>query len=409
LGWLLEGLRTIAVAGTHGKTTTSSMLAVILDRAGWDPTFVIGGEVLDLDASACFGTGAWAVVEADEYDRSFLQLRPDIAVITNVEPDHLEYYGSVEAMREAYQQFVARIVPGGTLVVNAGDPYLRSLEAPAGINLVGCSLTDPSAEAGGAAGPSVSAGSGGGQTQRSVPTAIDAYDDPIESESATWRATAGHEDGEGSAFRISGPEGVTLVRLPVSGRHNMLNAVEAIAAVAAAGIEPAVAASALSAFRGARRRFQLVGEAANVLVIDDYAHHPTEIRATLAAARARFSGRRIVVVFQPHTYSRTKLLFDDFVSAFDDADLVVLTDIYGARETDTLGMSTGLLAGALTSRLDSRRVLQTGDLAGVAGLLAPKLCAADVVLTLGAGTVTEVGPRLIEMLHGRGAGGPQDE
>jgi UDP-N-acetylmuramate--alanine ligase len=194
------------------------------------------------------------------------------------------------------------------------------------------------------------------------------------------------------------------VSLQLSGRHSMLNALQTMAAAAAAGIDPGVAASALASFSGTGRRFQVVGSGANVLVIDDYAHHPTEIRATLAAARARFAGRRIVAIFQPHTYTRTKLLFDEFVSAFDDADLLLLTEIYGARETDTLGVSTAQLAAAVAGRLGAPRVLTAGSLDEIPALVCPLLQPSDIVLTLGAGTITGVGPKLIEVLSARGAG-----
>ncbi|MDB5078061.1 MAG: UDP-N-acetylmuramate--L-alanine ligase [Chloroflexi bacterium] len=363
LGWLLDGKATIAVAGTHGKTTTSAMLAVILTRAGFDPTFVVGGEVSDLAASAGVGTGDWAVVEADEYDRSFLQLRPTVAVITNVEPDHLEYYGTVDAMHQAYAQFIGRMQSGGTMVLNGQDECLSSLVAPDGMRVVRC--------------------------------AIDRAD-------ADWRATSIREDGDGSRFRVTWPQGELDTQLPLSGRHNILNALEALAAASAAGVDMAAAADALASFHGTGRRFEVLGEAAGVLVVDDYAHHPTEIRATLAAARARYANRRLVVVFQPHTYSRTKLLFDDFVTAFGGADLLLLTDIYAAREADTLGMDADQLAAAIGARIGASRVLRAREVGDVTTTLTPYLRPRDVVFTLGAGTITEVGPRLLAALHAAG-------
>jgi UDP-N-acetylmuramate--alanine ligase len=189
------------------------------------------------------------------------------------------------------------------------------------------------------------------------------------------------------------------VRLRVPGRHNVSNALQALAAAAAAGVDPAVAAAALAKFHGAGRRFQIVGEAAGVLAIDDYAHHPTEIRATLAAARARFAGRRVVAAFQPHTYSRTRLLFDDFVAAFDDADLVLVTEIYAARESDSLGMDAAMLNEAIGRRLGRARLLPVCRVEDVALVLPGHLQSGDVVLTLGAGTITGAGPRLIAALR----------
>lgn len=367
LGWLLEGLRTIAVAGTHGKTTTTAMIAVILRRAGLDPTFAVGSEVLDLETSAAWGAGDWAVVEADEYDRSFLQLRPQVAVIGNVEADHLEYFGSPEAMYAAYDDFIARIVPGGTLIINLDDPYLREeLVIPEHLRLVRCAYQAP--------------------------------------EWHEWRLSRITTTPTGLSFLINNSDlsqgRDDPVRLTLAGTHNAQNAGLAIAAAVEAGVPPAAAIEALGEFRGAGRRFQTVGEAAGVLVVDDYAHHPTEVRATLAAARARYPDRRLVAVFQPHTYSRTKLLFDAFVTAFDTADLLVLTAIYAARETDTLGIDAADLAAAITARPGVPRVLMLPDLEALPAELAPHLRPGDVVLTMGAGTITEVGARLLAQRAG---------
>jgi UDP-N-acetylmuramate--alanine ligase len=369
LGWLLEDMRTIAVAGTHGKTTTTAMLAVILRHAGLDPTFAVGGEVLDLGASAHWGTGDWAVVEADEYDRSFLQLRPEIAVITNVEPDHLEYFGSVEAMHEAYAHFVARVRAGGMLVLNMNDPYLRAMALPPELRVVTCGLV---------------------------------ADADVWSAEPDWRATQIEETSVGIYFTLThgeGDEEGLRVDTSLAGRHNASNALQAIAAAASAGIALEAARDALAGFHGTGRRFQELGEVAGVLVIDDYAHHPTEVRANLAAARARFPGRRLVAVFQPHTYSRTRLLFDTFVTAFDNADLLVLTDIYAARETDALGMDAAELQHAIAAHAGAPPVQLVRDLADVPVALAPRLRAGDIVLTLGAGSITTVGPRLLDALR----------
>jgi UDP-N-acetylmuramate--alanine ligase len=345
------------------------MLAVILHHAGVDPTFVVGGEVLDLGASAGLGSGDWAVVEADEYDHSFLQLRPYIAVITNVEADHLEYFGSLEAMHTAYRDFIARIRPGGALIYNADDPFLQAQQPPDGVRRIGCSL-QPGA---------------GAQT-------------------ADWYV-AREEAGEtGASFLLHGPATTIEARLTVPGLHNVSNAVQAIAAVVAAGIPLYRAVEALHDFHGAGRRFQILGEVRGVTVVDDYAHHPTEIRATLAAARVRFPGRRLVAVFQPHTYSRTKLLFDQFVGAFDVADTLVLTDIYAARETDTLGLDVTHLASAIARHAGAPSLLVINPLAVLPGELAARVRKGDVVLTLGAGTITQVGPALLAALAGEAAG-----
>ncbi len=376
LGWLLADPRVIAVAGTHGKTTTSAMLAVILTHAGAQPTFVVGGEVLDLGASASVGAGAWAVVEADEYDRSFLHLRPAIALITNVEPDHLEYYGSVEAMQQAYHQFIARIIPGGALVRNLADPFSRALAESPDRELIDCAAD-------------------GAPAIRPQPSMAPA---PQPAAPAPWYAAAIREDGEGSHFTLHHPDGTCLVDLSLSGRHNISNAVQAIAAAARAGVAPDIAAAALSRFHGTGRRFQPVGETGGVLVVDDYAHHPTELRATLAAARARYPDRRLVAVFQPHTYSRTVLLFDQFVTAFDGADQLIVTAIHAARETDTLGMDSEQLVDAIRAHPGAPPTEYLPDLLAIAATLAPRLRPGDLVLTLGAGSITELGPKLLAAL-----------
>jgi UDP-N-acetylmuramate--alanine ligase len=390
LGWLLRDRHTIAVAGTHGKTTTSAMLAVILHRAGVDPTFVVGGEVLDLGASARIGSGDWAVVEADEYDHSFLQLRPRIAVITNVEADHLEYFGSEAAMQAAYADFIARIQPGGVLVYNHDDAFLRAQRPPTGSADAGSDPAVPRQEGSAAAAP-------GQIGVRRIGCSLRA--------AADWYATRVEARQDGTTFLVHGPSGAGEARLQVPGLHNVSNAVQAIAAAAAAGIAPSHAIKALADFHGAVRRFQILGQVRGVMVIDDYAHHPTEIRATLAAARQRFPDRRLVAVFQPHTYSRTKLLFEHFLGAFDLADTLILTDIYAARETDTLGMHTALLASAIARRAGAPAVLLINPLAALPGELAARVSKGDVVLTLGAGTITQVGPALLAILAGEAAGG----
>jgi UDP-N-acetylmuramate--alanine ligase len=369
LGWVLEDRQTIAVAGTHGKTTTASLLAVVLAHAGLHPTFAVGGDVLDLGTSARWDTGPWAVVEADEYDRSFLQLHPTVAVITNVEADHLEYYGSVQAMQEAYRHFVAQVQQGGTLVLNAGDSYLRDLPVPQGVTSVWCAV------------------------------------EPHATQLAQCRWYAHHITmlEKETRFTIDGTtagEAPVSVQMRLAGRHNVANALQAFAAASLIGIPPASIVAALATFHGAGRRFERRGEIQGILVVDDYAHHPTELRATLTAAKARFPGRRIVAVFQPHTYSRTRFLFDEFVAAFDAADLLVVTAIYAARETETLGMDAARLAGAIAARSGAPDVHYVRDLEDIPPTLVPLLRPGDVVLTLGAGTITRVGGTLLAALHG---------
>jgi UDP-N-acetylmuramate--alanine ligase len=219
---------------------------------------------------------------------------------------------------------------------------------------------------------------------------------------ATWRAERISQHAEGSRFTITHPCGHYDVVLPFTGLHYVSNALQAIAAASVAGVAPQSAAAALYGFRGTGRRFQRVGESAGVLVIDDYAHHPTEVRATLAAAKARYPARRLIAVFQPHTYSRTRLLFDDFMHAFDGADLLVLCAIYAARETDTLGIDAGQLAKAIAERPGAPAVQLSPELADIPARLAPQLRPGDLVLTLGAGSITELGPRLLAAVDGSG-------
>jgi UDP-N-acetylmuramate--alanine ligase len=396
LGLLLRDRRVIAVAGTHGKTTTSAMLAVILTHAGLRPTFVVGGDVLDLEASARADEGEWAVVEADEYDRSFLHLQPEIALITNVEPDHLEYYGSVEAMHEAFHQFIARIRPGGALVRNLADPFLRALPSAPNRAMVDC-VVEQHAKSGPVA-PDQPA-----RNRTVIGSAAESWREP--SHDHAWRAADIVQDTQGSRFILHYPVvGQCPVSLLVSGLHNVGNAVQAIAAAARAGVPPQTAAEAMRRFRGAGRRFQPVGEAGGVLVIDDYAHHPTEVRATLAAARARYPDRRLVAVFQPHTYSRVANLFAQFLDAFDDADELTVTAIYAARETETLGMDASLLVETIRARPAAPPTTLLPDLTAIPAVLAPRLRPGDLVLTLGAGSITELGPRLLNELARNGGG-----
>ncbi|MGH2411363.1 MAG: UDP-N-acetylmuramate--L-alanine ligase, partial [Chloroflexota bacterium] len=383
----------------------------ILTHAGLQPTFVVGGEVLDLGASASAGAGEWAVVEADEYDRSFLHLRPAIALITNVEPDHLEYYGNVEAMQQAYHQFIARIVPGGALVRNLADPFSRALAAGPERELIDCAVNDVPPHPASAVVPSIRPQPEAPPSNRAsletrapkhpasavVPSIRPQPEAPAPQPEAPapWYAAAIREDGQGSHFTLHHPGGTCPVDLPLSGRHNISNAVQALAAAARAGVAPEIAAEALSWFHGTGRRFQPVGERGGVLVIDDYAHHPTELRATLAAARARYPDRRLVAVFQPHTYSRTVLLFDQFVTAFDAADELIVTAIHAARETDTLGMASEQLVDAIRAHPGAPPTEYLPDLPAIASVLAPRLLPGDLVLTLGAGSITTLGPKLL--------------
>jgi len=338
--------RCIAVAGTHGKTTTASMLALILVEAGLRPSFLIGGDVNEIGTNAVWDSGEWIVVEADESDGTFLHLVPDIAVVTNVEPDHLDYYGSFDAMRTAFAAFLAS---AGRAVVGADDAEALVIGRAAGAELVGLS------------------------------------------DEATY-AIASPSTGRSSVtFDLRGPDGalLTVLQVSVPGLHNAKNAAVAAVAALAAGAPPEAAARALARFGGVARRFEFRGEQSGVTYVDDYAHLPTEVRAALAAARNGDWGR-VVAVFQPHRYSRTAEVGEAFGDAFGDADVVVVTDVYGAGEAPVPGVSGRLVADAVRrARPDVELLYVAGrtDLAGaVAGLVRP----GDLCLTLGAGDLTSL-------------------
>ncbi|MHB8514651.1 MAG: UDP-N-acetylmuramate--L-alanine ligase [Dehalococcoidia bacterium] len=363
---LMEGRYSIAVAGTHGKTTTSGLIAHMLVEAGLDPTYLIGGEVRTLGTNAAAGEGRYIVVEADEFDRAFLSYTPDVAVITNIEPDHMDIYGTMDELERAFGQFAASVPAEGHLIACADDGRVREM---------------------------VGARTEAGIRARDVQTyALD--------REATWTAGAPKLEERGQAFevRASGRSfGVFTISLP--GRHNISNALAGIAAGSTLGIDPEVMRGALASYRGAQRRFEYVGEAAGVTVMDDYAHHPTEVRTTVAMARERFDGRRLVVVFQPHTYTRTAYLLDEWKTCFEGIDALYIAETYAARETPDAGMSGVELAAAIVAPTAT----YAGTLDEAAERLARELRAGDVFVTVGAGDIERVGPMVIEKLRRGGA------
>ncbi|MFN8535115.1 MAG: UDP-N-acetylmuramate--L-alanine ligase [Dehalococcoidia bacterium] len=357
LGRLMDDRRGIAVAGTHGKTTTSSMIAHILLSAGLDPTFVVGGEIRGLDANARRGGGEWLVAEADEYDRSFLYLRPEIAVITNVEVDHLDIYRDLEDIQATFARFADQTIR--VLILCADDPFLRSNQfAPA-------------------------------RKARVETYGLTGGD---------WTARDIRLGGAASTFVATGPAGNAAIRLDVPGRHNIQNALGALAAVVASGVSLEQAASALARFQGAKRRLEPVGAVGGVLVIDDYSHHPTEIRAALSALRASYPGRRIVCLHQPHTFSRTKTLLDEFARAFGDADVVRIADIYAARERDEWGISSV----DLVKSADHPDIRSSGSVEESAETIAGELQPGDVLALVGAGDINRAAALVLARLSGVG-------
>lgn len=337
----------IAVAGTHGKTTTSALIGHILTEAGLDPTVLIGGISKNLGSNARMG-GNVTVVEADEYDASFLHLHPQIAVITNVEPDHLDFYGSPENVHDAFRRFAAQV--HDTLAVCADDAGALDAAGGSPASLLTYGIAD-----------------------------------------GRIRAEDLDEGPFGSTFSVDG----VRYRLPVAGRHNVRNALGAIAVARTLAVPPDRVAGAIASFAGVGRRLEVVGEEGDITVIDSYGHHPTEIRHDLEAlARAK---RPIRLIFQPHTYSRTKAFLHDFATAFGRADTVYLLDIYAARENDTLGISGQDLATATARHHPHVAYTATAEetMRRILGDARP----GDLVVTMGAGDVTLLGPRLLDGLR----------
>jgi len=358
LGWLMQGSVGVAVAGTHGKTTTTAMIATILTRAGHDPSFIVGGTIVGLNTPAHAGRGAEFVIEADEYDRTFLGLTPSVALVTNVEHDHPDCFPTFESMLDAFRAFVGLLPENGLLIVCGDDPAARGLIEFRGSRDV------------------VTYGFG-----RDV----------------TWQATDLRVNNTGGADFVAVRDGTTrgLLRLRVPGRHNVLNALAAVAATDFLGVTIEQVREALVEFRGVGRRFEVRGEACGVTVVDDYGHHPTEIRATLAAARMNYPGRSIWAVWQPHTFSRTKLLLDEFAGAFEDADHVIVTDVYASREKDSLGIN----AANVVKRMKHRDARHVTSLMDATNALAAGVQAGDVVITLSAGDGNVVGESLLRRLQ----------
>ncbi|WP_428935611.1 UDP-N-acetylmuramate--L-alanine ligase [Streptomyces sp. ACT015] len=358
LAALMDGLRPLAVAGTHGKTTTTSMLAVSLGALGLDPSYAIGGDLDVPGSNALHGDGEIFVAEADESDRSFHRYAPEVAIVLNVELDHHANYASMDEIYESFETFAGRIVPGGTLVVSADHEGARELTR----RLAGTVRT-------------VTYGSAEDADVRVL---------EVVPQGLTSRVTV-LLDGEELTFAVSVP-----------GRHYAHNAVAALAAGVALGVPAAELAPALAAYTGVKRRLQLKGEAAGVQVIDSYAHHPTEMTADLEAMRAAAGDARILVVFQPHLFSRTQELGKEMGQALALADSSVVLDIYPAREDPIPGVTSELIVEA--ARAAGAAVTAVHDAAEVPGAVAGMAGAGDLVLTMGAGDVTDLGPRILERL-----------
>jgi UDP-N-acetylmuramate--alanine ligase len=355
---LMDGKKVIAVAGAHGKTTTSSLIAFILSEAGRKPMYLLGGESIDLGGHAAWGDGDECVVEADEYKRAFLEYTPTIAVITNVEPDHLDYYGTPEAYHQAFVDFAKRIAEGGTLLACWDDTGARQVS----------------------------------EMVEDEPIRVETYGiDGVR----FWQATNIDCTDRGASFTLSrggGPVGLLHANVP--GMHFVRNSTAAAAVCLGLGVEFETVRGAIARFRGARRRFETIGEAGDVVVMDDYAHHPTEARVTIATARTRFPERRLIGVYQPHTYSRIAYLWDEWTKCWEGLDELVVLETYAAREKPEAGRSAKDLAAAITSP----RAHYATDFDDAARRAVALARPGDVIFTIGAGDVVEVGPKMLELL-----------
>jgi UDP-N-acetylmuramate--alanine ligase len=365
LGQMMSEKTGIAVAGTHGKTTTTAMIAWMLVEMRRDPSFIVGGTLTNLKTNAHAGKGDLFVIEADEYDRMFLGLKPHIAVVTNLEHDHPDCYPTFEDMHSAFQSFVDLLPADGTLIACAEDEGATTLLTHArrkGLNIVSYSIQ--------------------GEMTINSPQWMQAR-------------TLAPNDRGGFDFSAMTNLGFTSdaiqVSLQVPGEHNVRNALAALSVAAVLGLPLQEAADALGQFTGTGRRFEVRGERNGVTVIDDYAHHPTEIRATLAGARKRYPSRRIWAVWQPHTYSRTQMLFHEFTRAFTDADEVLVTEIYASREP-----KQDFSSAEVVSAMPHPSARYSGSLADTTAYLRPNLRPGDVVLVLSAGDADQVSADLLK-------------
>jgi UDP-N-acetylmuramate--alanine ligase len=352
---------TVAVAGSHGKTTTTSMVATVLGIAGLDPTFVIGGIVRTYRANARLGKSQLMIVEADESDRSFLMLTPTIAVVTNIDREHMDYYHDMEDVRRCFSEFVNKVPFYGAAILCLDDPHVQAVI--------------PKVE------------------RRRVTYGLSAQADISAHE-------INYDQAFGSTFSVlRGVDVLGKVTLRVPGKHNVYNSLAAIAVGLELEVPFDTIAHSLSEFTGADRRFQFKGEESGVTVVDDYGHHPTEVKATLSAARVGAPNRRIVVLFQPHRYTRTNDLMDEFASAFNNADVLFVTDIYAASEPPIDGVTSEVLTGRIKS-YGHKNAEYIGALENASGILRENVREGDLVITLGAGSVHRAGDELLGLLRG---------
>lgn len=357
---LMEHQKGIAVAGAHGKTTTTSMISLMLEKHGADPTIIIGGELHDIGGNAKLGQGEYLVAEADESDGSFLKLAPQIAVVTNIEDDHMDFYGTIENIVYAFKQFLQRTVNDGLAVLCADNEYVRMLAAELDKPFVTYALNHP----------------------------------------ADYTVSNIRTKGVQSLFDVYyHGELLGEMELNVPGAHNIANSLAAIAVGRHIGLTLAQIRSALQYFSGAKRRFQTKGEIEGIWIVDDYAHHPTEIRSTLLAAKQTLP-ERLIAVFQPHRFTRTKILKEEFGKAFAGADVIVLTDIYSAGEQPIPGITGAVLAQEVEKQ-GGRGVVYIKGREDIPEYLYSIAQAGDLIITMGAGNIWQAGEELVEKLRAR--------
>jgi len=379
LASVMQGSRRVAVAGANGKTTTTSMLVVALQQCGVDPSFAVGGELAKHGTNAHHGTGEFFVAEADESDGSFLVYRPEVAIVTNVQPDHLDFYGSFEAVQDAYARFAATVQPGGLLVTCADDQGSRAL----------CEVA------------------------RAAGTRVITYGLAADADVRLTDVGGVGMSAHASLTRAgAGSAAVCRLDIGIPGRHNLLNATAAfVAATEGLGQDPDRVLKGLAGFTGTRRRFEPKGEVAGVRVVDDYAHNPGKVAAVVETALVLAAPGRLIVVFQPHLYSRTRDFAAELATSLSPADIVLVMDVYAAREDPMPGVSGALITDQLSDQLSRQSATTRSSVAerarfvpswsDVAPLVLQIARAGDLVLTVGAGDVTMIGPEILRLLGGR--------
>lgn len=347
----------IAVAGAHGKTTTSSMISLVMEKAGADPTYIIGGEILDIGSNARAGKSPYVVAEADESDGSFLRYHPEIAIVTNIEPDHLENYdGNFENLKGAFRQFLSNVKTGGKAIVCIDDPYIQEMILEASCEII-------------------------------------TYGLDVEADYSAEEVVYGDRTIH---FKVKkGKEVLGDMQLSVPGRHNVLNALATVIVCLEAGLTFDDIAKAIPHFRGAKRRFQVIGEVNDVLVVDDYAHHPTEIVATIQAAKS--TQRRILTVFQPQRYTRTYFLLDEFSRSFEGADVVMIADIYSPANDTKMDVTSQKLVDMIKINSNEHAVYKPSN-DDVFNYLMEIVKPGDIVITMGAGDIWKVAENLVKWL-----------